>query len=91
MTYAVYAFKPLSLRSLSRLLEHQVYGQTARWERFMANVAYVIATGAKLDTKRAEPFSNQIDDIFRNPFEEKKKQPQTAQEIVDYVLGLLPD
>lgn len=57
----------------------------------MANMAYVTASDRKLDTNKAEPFSDQIDEIFKNPFKVQKKKPQTTQEIYDYVLGLLPD
>lgn len=57
----------------------------------MANLAYVIASDRKLDANRAEPFSNQVDEVFKNPFVVQKKKPQTAKEIYDYVLGLLPD
>ena len=63
--------------------------QQARFERFAASMLYAIAAGSKIDTDKTEPFSRQVNDLYRNPFEEKqqKKQPETAAEIKAYIRG----
>ena len=69
-------------------MEHEAFGQRARFERYAANLMYIIAAGQKLDTDRAEKFIEQVDDVYRNPFERKKK-PKTAAEIKEHILGLI--
>lgn len=62
--------------------------QQARFERFAASMMYALAAGIKIDTDKTEPFSHQVNDLYRNPFEEKqqKKQPETAAEIKAHIL-----
>ena len=74
--------------ALYRLLEHNAMSQHARFERFAASMLYAIAAGVKIDTDKTEPFSHMVNDLYKNPFEEKqKKQPTTAAEIKAHVLG----
>ena len=91
MTYAVYAYNPISLRSLARLLAHMAYGQTARFERFAASMLYAIAAGRKIDTAKSEPFSKQVEEIFRNPFRQRPAGPQTRKEIEEYIIKRLTE
>ena len=91
ITYAVYAYRPESLRSLWRLMAHEVYGQTARFQRFAASMLFAIAGGRKIDLDRTEPFSRQIDDIYRNPFPRRAAGPQTRKEIEEYILKRLTE
>lgn len=70
------------------LLEHDVIGQRARFERFAAEMLYMIAAGARIDTNRVDRFGIQLDEIYRNPFE-KKEQPMTAEEIKRYIIKRL--
>lgn len=50
---------------------------------------YALAAGIKIDTDKTEPFSHQVNDLYRNPFEKKKQanQPKTAAEIKAYIRG----
>lgn len=63
--------------------------QQARFERFAASMMYALAAGIRIDTDKTEPFSHQVNDLYKNPFEEKnrQKQPTTAAEIKAHVLG----
>ena len=75
------------MRSLARLLQHNVLGQTARFERFAAGLLFKLAAGQKIDPEKSEPFSAQVETIYSNPFEEQKKaEPMTAAEIKSYLL-----
>ena len=75
------------MRSLFRLVQRETMGQRARFERFAANMLYMIASGRNIDTDRVETFGAQLDEIYANPFGAKKeKGPQTAAEVKDYIL-----
>ena len=76
------------MRALTMLLEHDVLGQRGRFERFAAEMLYIMAAGAHIDTNRVERFGVQLDEIYRNPFE-KKEQPMTAAEIKRYIIKRL--
>lgn len=91
VTYAVYAYRPQSLRSLWRLMTHEVFGQTARFQRFAASMLFAIAGGQKIDLDRSEPFSRQIEDIYRNPFQRRAAGPQTRKEIEEYIIRRLTE
>ena len=91
ITYAVYAYRPESLRSLWRLMAHEVYGQTARFQRFAASMLYAIAGGRKIDLDRTEPFGRQIEDIYRNPFRRRGVGLQTRKEIEEYIIRRLTE
>jgi hypothetical protein len=82
----VYAYRPISLRALTYLVEHETGGQGARFERFVADLMFHIAGGQHIDTERTQRFSEQLEKLYENPFE-KKKKPQTAAEIKGYILG----
>lgn len=60
--------------------------QSARFERFAASMLYTIASGAKIDTDKTEPFWKQVEELYANPFERKAAQPVTAEEIKAHVL-----
>lgn len=66
-------------------------GLQARYEMFMARMMYVIASGKHIDDSVTDDFRSQIDAVYKNPFEKKnrKRQPQTAEEIKQYVLCFL--
>ena len=68
-----------------------VYGQTPRFERFMASMIYAIAAGTKIDTARSEPFSMQLEEIYSNPFRRRPAGPQTRQEIEQYIIKRLTE
>jgi len=63
-------------------------GQTARFERFAANMLYVLAKGHRIDQEQVEPFGVQLDEIYRNPFRKPEKE-MTAEEIKKHVLDRL--
>lgn len=82
----MYALRPRSIRSLQAILERETLGQRARFERFAAEMLYIIAAGKRIDTERTERFSAQLDQVYKNPFERRRAQPQTAAEIKAYIL-----
>lgn len=63
--------------------------QQARFERFAASMMYALAAGIRIDTDKTEPFSRQVNELYKNPFEEKKQknQPETAAEIRAHILS----
>ena len=63
-------------------------GQRARYERYVADLLYVLASGQHIDEVRTERFSKQIEEIHRNPFE-KRESVSTAEQIKNHVLELL--
>lgn len=73
------------MKALEDLLIHEALGPRARFERFAADMLFEIAAGIKIDAKRSERFSKQIDEIYRNPFVPVKKSPKTKDEIVNYI------
>lgn len=79
------------MRSLTLLVERTANGQTARFERFAADMLYNIATGGHIDTNKVERFGRQLEEVYRNPFERKVQGPQTAAEIKQYLLDKLED
>ena len=91
MTYAVYAYRPKTIRSLTFLIEREALGLSARFERFAANMLYWIAAGRKIDVTQSERFSVQMDEIYENPFKRKKQEPQTAAEIKQYLMDKLEE
>lgn len=46
---------------------------------------FFVAGGEHIDTERTKRFGAQLDVIYANPFE-KKTQPQTTEEIKEYML-----
>jgi len=64
-------------------------GQQARFERFAAEMMYILAAGKQIDMDRVRPFAERLDDIYANPFEKKRYQPETAEEIKQYILDRL--
>ena len=63
------------------LLQRDVFGQRARWERYTANLLYVIASGQKIDANMATQFGELLDEVYANPFEERINEPTTTAEI----------
>ena len=72
-------------------MEHEVYGQTARFQRYAASMLYAIAGGQKIDMNRTEPFGRQIEDIYRNPFRRRGVGLQTRKEIEEYIIRRLTE
>ena len=73
------------------LLEHDVLGQRARFERFAADMLYILAAGEHIDANRAERFSVQVDRIYASPFAKAGKQENemSAEEIRQYIIKRL--
>ena len=74
------------MRSMIRLLEWEETNQTAQFERFMASLMRVVAAGQHIDPDVSPRFSGIMEEAKRNPFEKRKRQPETAEEIKQYVL-----
>ena len=86
VTFIVYRFHPLSLRSLSHLLRQDVFGETKRWQRYMANILTVLAKGHRVND-RFGGFGEQLDEIYHSPFAAE----MTAQDIVQNVYKRLTE
>ena len=67
-------------------MEHEALGQRARFERYAAEMLYIIAAGEHIDTKKAERFGAQVDKVYANPFVKRKKEPETAAEIKAHLI-----
>lgn len=74
------------MRSMIRLLEWEETNQTAQFERFVASLTRTMAAGQHVDPDVSPRFSELMEETRRNPFEKRKKQPQTAEEIKQYVI-----
>ena len=72
------------MEALNRLIEHETLGQRARFERYAAELLYMIAAGKRIDESRAERFGKQLEKYFVNPFDKPRKE-MTAAEIKDYI------
>lgn len=68
------------MRSLRHLLRHDVFGETKRWQRYMANILTVLVKGMKLNDDFSG-FGPQLDEIYRSPFE----STETAQDVINKV------
>ena len=54
----------------------------------MAELMYVLAGGQRIDTDRMKRFSEQLDEIYANPFSRVKlSRDMSAQEIKDHIRG----
>lgn len=63
-------------------------GQTARFERFISRMMFILASGQHIDPDKTEDFSGQVEAAYKNPFEvmQTKRQPKTTEEIKQYIL-----
>ena len=52
--------------------------QQARFERFIAEMAWVIASGQHIDPSRVERFSAQVEEVYKNPFIKQNKMTAEA-------------
>ena len=75
--------------ALRALIQYEVMGQRARFERFSADMLFVIASGERIDKDRAPHFADILEKTYANPFEKKQNQPMTAAEIKQYILEKL--
>ena len=74
--------------SLQRILEHEILGQRARFERYMAEMAFHVAAGSHIDPERSPRFGEQIEKIYSNPFhtaEEKMTAEDIRQRTLDKI------
>ena len=69
------------------LIVYDVNGHRARFERYAADMLYVIASGNKLDTDKAERFSEILEDAYKSPFVRRKSKLRTAAEIKEYLIA----
>ena len=64
-------------------------GQTARFERYMADLMHFVASGRKIDPEKSPKFITQIEKMYRNPFE--KKDLRSADEIKAHIIGRIKE
>ena len=74
------------MRSLINLVTREATGPRAIFERFTADMLYVIASGDKIDKDRVERFGERLERYYDNNTGEQKKK-MTAAEIKDHVAG----
>ena len=60
-------------------------GQKARFERYAAEMMYVLASGQHIDPERSPRFGQILETVYTNPFEKAKKK-MTAEEIRQYTI-----
>ncbi len=74
-------------------MEHHANGREAQFDRFVANLLYVIASGKRIDDTRTPKFGKILEDLYENPFTKKKrkKQPKTSAEIKNYICGRIQE
>ena len=67
-------------------------GQTARFQRYAAELLYVIAADRKIDPDRMPRFAEQVDEIYKNPFgETAKTKKMSADEIKQHIWNKLEE
>ena len=71
------------------LITYEVAGPRARYERYTADLLYIMASGDQLDKTSAERFGAILEGIYRNPFEKRNEASnlKTAADIKEYVLA----
>jgi len=62
-----------------------VVGQRARFERYAAEMLFIIASGQHVDAEKSPRFGTIVDEIYRNPFV-KREKPMSAEDIRQYTL-----
>lgn len=62
----------------------EVDGPRAKFERYAADMLYVVASKGQLDTDTAKRFGEILEEYYANPFEKKKKK-MSAADIKSYV------
>ena len=72
------------------MIEHDVVGQTARFERYVADKVYAVASGMKLDPDRNMRFGEIVDELYKNPFKAKEEK-MSAKDIIDYYMERLSE
>lgn len=81
----MYAYGPLSVKSLFMLLSHHSTGPEARWRRYTADLLRVIASGMRIDPERSHSYEDILKEVYSDPFVKRKPQPQTTNEIIAYI------
>lgn len=66
-------------------------GQAARYQRYTAELLFVIASGQRIDPDKSPKFKDILQEIYRDPFEKKAPQPMTAEEIKSYLVRKMED
>jgi len=54
-------------------------------------MAYIMACGERIDKDRSETFGDQLEAIYRNPFQKQSQRLETAQDIKDYVVKIFSE
>lgn len=60
-------------------------GQRARFERYAANMLFIIASGQHVDVEQTPRFGTIVDEVYKNPFV-KREKPMSAEDIRQYTL-----
>lgn len=63
-------------------------GEEARFRRYAANMLRIIAANRTLDYDKSQPFADQVDAVYANPFE-TEDETLTTKTIVERVLEKL--
>lgn len=71
------------------ILRHHTFGQTARFERYTADLLWFIAAGKRIDPDRTVRFRDLVDRVFTPP--EKEEKPMTAAEVKAHIVSKIDD
>ena len=77
------------MRAMIDLITYEVAGPRARYERYTADMLYIMAAGERLDTDKAERFGTILEGVYRNPFgmSNGAGKLKTAADIKAYLLA----
>lgn len=79
------------MRALIHIMNHMITGPEACYRGYTARLLRIIACGQRIDPAQAPTFADELEDIYRNPFEERKSNHQYAQEIREHILERLKE
>lgn len=75
---------------MTALLQHNALGQTARFERFAADMLWFIAAGRNIDMDKTPKFRDQVERVYSSRYRTEPKQ-MTAAEIKQHILDRIDD
>ena len=78
------------MKALGYILHHETFGQRARYERFIADLLFVMASGNHIDESKSKRFGDIVDQVYKNPYAKAPKE-MTAEEIKQYIVQRLED
>lgn len=87
----MYAYRPRSWKALAQIMAHEILGPEARFRRHAARLLYVIAAGRHIDPQQCTSYAQELDEVYRNPFEAAPKQDMPLKDIKQRLLEQLKE